>query len=258
MRWAIVIVIAAFGVLWILLQSGHLPPAVASVVEPVLGLACSLAIPLLVISAYAIPGLYRSLNDDLHHWWERIRTRRHEMEDLERKIAHLDKPYHMVQLGTVCAAQGRTARAAELFQQALAKDSSLLDARYRLGLCYFAQGRFQQSAELLEEVHAAKPDYDYGMAYLRLAEAWQHVGNAARATEVFEILLRFYPGHPEGAYHYAQLLAGSGGFERAKCLMREVIFTVRHSPGFQRRRNRHWAIKAQWWLWRNGKTTITS
>ena len=33
--------------------------------------------------------------------------------------------------------------------------------------------------------------------------------------------------------------------------MRDVIFTVRHSPGFHRRRNRHWPLKAQWWLLRH-------
>ncbi len=89
------------------------------------------------------------------------------------------------------------------------------------------------------------------MTYLRLAESQQYCGNLDRAADVYQTMLRFYPGHPEGEYHYALLLAGQNSLTKAKELMRDVVFTVRHSPSFHRRRNRHWALKAQWWLWRN-------
>ena len=87
------------------------------------------------------------------------------------------------------------------------------------------------------------------MAYLRLAQSQQFVGNQSRAKEIYQILLRFYPGHPEGSYFYALLLADEDQLLAARKLMNDLIFTVRHSPGFHRRRNRHWALKARWWLW---------
>ena len=104
-------------------------------------------------------------------------------------------------------------------------------------------------------MHAIKPDHDYGMAYLRLAQSQQFRGNDSRAGEVFQTMLRFYPGHPEGTYYYGLLLAGDHSPEKARQLMEEVIFNVRHSPSFSRRRNRHWSLKARWWLWRNRKPT---
>ena len=115
----------------------------------------------------------------------------------------------------------------------------------------FAQKQYAAAAELLEKVNAQKPDYDYGMAYLRLAQSQQFVGNNSRAAEVYQTLLRFYPGHPEGTYRYALLKADNHALDEARKLMRDVIFTVSHSPGFHRRRNRHWALKRRLWLWRH-------
>jgi tetratricopeptide (TPR) repeat protein len=195
--------------------------------------------------------LFRDVASDASHFWHRLRIRGRDVHELERKIAHLDRPYHMQQLGMIYANQGRVATARQLFERALAKDPEAIDSKYHLALCHLAQKEYAPAAELLEQVQAKKPDYDYGMAYLRLAQAQQFVGNATRAAEVYQTLLRFYPGHPEGSYHYALLLAGDHKPAEARQLMRDLIFTVRCSPGFHRRRNRHWSLKARWWLWRH-------
>jgi tetratricopeptide (TPR) repeat protein len=247
----ILITVAVFVVLWLLLAWGVLPEPLARVVEPIVGLACSLAVPALFITAYAAPGLLRDVADDVRHFWHRLRTRRRDVEELERKIAHLDRPYHMQQLGMIYTRQGRVGKAKEWFERALAKDGEALETKYHLAACHFAQKQYATSAELFEQVHAQKPDYDYGMAYLRLAQSQQFVGNRPRAAEVYQTLLRFYPGHPEGSYFYGLLRADEGALDDARRMMRDVIFTVGHSPGFHRRRNRHWALKAHWWLWRH-------
>lgn len=239
------------GALWVLLNAGVLPEPVAAALWPVVGLACSIAWPLFFLGLYVAPGLFQDLTNEVHHFWYRFRTRRHEIEELERKIAHLDKPHHMLQLGNVYLSQGRTSQAARLFEQALDKDSELLDAQYKLALCRFAQGNYQEASERLEAVNGRKPEHDYGMAYLRLAQAHDRLDHRERAAEVYATLLRFYPGHAEGTYHYALLLARENDLEQARRLMREVVFSVRHSPGFQRRRNRHWLLRARWWLSRH-------
>src|SRR5690242_4700412 len=110
-RWLFVIAMAILAALWVLAESGLLPEQAALVVQSILGLACSLAFPLLLISIYVAPGLFGSLGDDLRHSWLRFRTRRLEVEDLQRKITNLDKPYHMVQLGSLYSMQGRPALA---------------------------------------------------------------------------------------------------------------------------------------------------
>ena len=247
----VLIAVVVLIVLWLLVAAGALPDPVARLVEPIVGVASSLAIPGLIITAYVAPGLFHEVAADARHLWHRLRTRGHDIEELERKIVHLDRPYHMQQLGMIYANQGRTAKAQKWFERALEKDPDSIDAKYHLGLCRLAHKDPAAAAQLLEQVYAQKPDYDYGMANLRLAQAQQFIGNDSRAAELYKKLLQFYPGHPEGSYHYGLLLAGDHSPDEARKLMRDLIFTVRHSPGFHRRRNRHWALKARWWLWRH-------
>jgi len=243
--------VAVFAVLWILLTAGVLPAPLDMIVGRALGLVCSLACPLTFVLLILAPGIFRDVAGDWNRFWERLRTRRNEVEELERKITHLDRAHHMVQLGNVFARQGRDDKAITWFRRALEKEPDHLEALYRLAICYFNRGDFQQAAELLEKVNSRKPEHDYGMAYLRLAEAHHRLGHLQRAAEVYETLLRFYPGQPEGSYHFAELLEEQGEHQRAAKLMRDVIFTVKHSPPFHRRRNRHWLLKAKWWLWRH-------
>ena len=247
------IVVGGLIFLWLLRSTGvlHAVPMVKSMVDSILGLACAFACPLFFLMMFYAPGLFRDLTGGVTRVWERYGARQRELEDLKRKIAHLDKAHHMAQLGNHYLRQGRHARAREWFTKALEKDPKLLDARYKLALCEYEEKDYQRACQLLEEVHQEKPDHDYGMAYLRLAQCHQHLGSPQRADEVFKILLQFYPGQPEGTYCYALLKSAEGDSARAHELMREVVTAVRLSPRFQRRRNRHWLLKAKWWLWRN-------
>ena len=176
----ILISIITLVVLWLLLAIGIVPEALAVFIRPVIGTATSLAIPALFLTAYAAPGLIRNVVDDANHLWHRLRTRGRDIEDLESKIVHLDRPYHMHQLGLVYSKQGRIKKAQPLFEQALAKDPESIDSKYHLALCYFAHKDYQSAADLLEQVHAKTPDYDYGVAYLRLAQSQQFIGNPSR------------------------------------------------------------------------------
>ena len=247
----IIYTVGVLAALWLLLSLGILPEPISHVVESVVGIVCSLALPAIIITSYAAPGIWQNVAADVRHGWYRLRTRRRDIDELEVKVAHLDRAYHMHQLGLIYAAQGRVAKAKSWFERALSKDSDAYETKYHLALCHFAQKHYAAAADLLEQVHTQKPDYDYGMAYLRLAQSQDFVGNKPRAVEVYKTLLRFYPGHAEGSYYYALLLGEEQAIDEARRLMRELIFTVRHSPSFHRRRNRHWALKAQWWLWRH-------
>jgi len=253
MRRLFVLVLVLLVVAWVLLQSGLLPPVVARILWPVVHLAWGLACPLFFLTLWVAPGIYRDTADDFRQYWERLRTRRHEMEDLRRKVAHLDKPHHMVQLGALYLRQGRVAQALPLLEKAHEREPDALETKYRLAICYLERQRWEEASALLEQVHDEKADYDYGSAYLRLADVQTRLGNLHRAREVYEAMLQYYPGQPECCYKLALLLAQEGERGRAVELMREVVFTVRHSPRFQRRRNGHLAFKARWWLWRHGR-----
>ena len=163
MRRLLLLAVLVFAACWLLGEFGILPEPIARVVGPIVGLGCSLAIPGFFLLAYAVPGLFREAADDFGHFWHRLRTRRHDLEDLERKIAHLDRAYHMQQLGMLYASQGRAAKAQSRGSGVrLAKDPNRWKHRYQLGLCHFAQKDYPAAAELLEAVYAEKPEHDYG------------------------------------------------------------------------------------------------
>ncbi len=230
-----------------------LPYPLASVSRFIVNTATGLACPMFFFTLFFAPGLYRQLSDDLRQVFERLRGRREEIEDLQRKIANMGKPHHMAQLGQLYLRQGRQAKAIPWLERTLAEDPDHLEATYRLGMCHFDQGHYDEAVNFFEKVHSIKPEHDYGRAYLRLAQTHQRLGNAERASEVFEQFLRFYPGQPEGTFDYALLSQQQGDLQKAAQLMRDVVFSVRHSPPFHRRRNRHLRWKAQWWLWRNAE-----
>jgi len=228
-----------------------LPYPLARASQYIVNTAMGLACPMFFFSLFFAPGLYRQLSDELRQVFERLRGRRLEIEDLQRKIANMNKPHHMAQLGQLYLRQGRQSKAIPWFERTLEADPEHLEATYRLGMCYFDKGQYDKAVNFFEKVHSIKPDHDYGHAYLRLAQTHQRLGNAQRAAEVYDQLLRFYPGQPEGTYDYALLSQEQGDMRKSIRLMRDVVFSVRHSPRFHRRRNRHLLWKAQWWLWRH-------
>ena len=241
---------AGLFILWIL--SLVLPPPFSGLAPVVLSPARGLAWPLFILSLCFAPGLDHQTADELRHVGARISGRKQEVAELQRRIAQLDRAHHMLQLAMVYLRQGRRARAEPLLEQALEKEPDLLEAKYRLALCRFEEQRYEEAAALLEDVHAEKPDHDYGVAYLRLAQSHHRLGNQQRAAEIYSTLLRFYPGHPEGSYDYGMLLAQQGDTAAAARQLTDMIMALRGSPAFQRRRNRHWTWRARWWLWRHG------
>ncbi len=249
MSRALLLLIAAIVLLSVLGQTGVLPPAVEALAWDVVLTLWFLLLLVLPLLYWAAPGLFRRLDTTLGHLAARFGHGRHEATDLLARIEHMGKPHHMLHLGQLYLHQGRLAKASHWLQRALEADPELLEARYKLALCRFAQNQLTEAAELFEQVGAVKPNHDYGMLDLRLAQCHQRLANQARSREIFDRLLRFYPGHAEGSYSCALLLADEGERERARQLMGQVIGSVRHSPRFQRRRTRHWAWKARWWLW---------
>ena len=84
----------------------------------------------------------------------------------------------MQQFGMIYAAQGRPAKAKPGSSACWPRTRNRWTASYQLGLCKFAQKEYPAAAELLETVYAEKPDHDYGMTYLRLAESQQYCGQS--------------------------------------------------------------------------------
>jgi hypothetical protein len=228
-----------------------LPEQMGSWIDGIIGGILSLACSGFWLLLWFAPGLIYQLRDDVDSIWERLKGRRTEIDDLKQRIHHLNKPHHMAQLGCIYQRQGRHKQAAHWFAKSLEQDGTMVDARYRLAMCRMQEKKYGEAAKLLEEVHSAKPDHDYGGAFLRLAQASERAGNDERAAQVYPMLFKCCPGHAEGCHGYGLLLARRGDLASARREMEQVILSVRNSPTFHRRRNRHWMWKARWWLWKN-------
>jgi tetratricopeptide (TPR) repeat protein len=235
-----------------LAAQGWLPSELDRPVDALLGLVWPAIVLFLFVYVF-FPGLFYGLNQDLGQFWARLRHDRRELQELHRKIDHLDKPHHMAQLGAIYLQQGRYRKAIAWLESALKKNPASLDAQYKLALCHFAKRQYAEAVSLLERVHAVNPDHDYGQASLRLAQSHHRLGNVTRAGEVYERLLKHNAGHPEGMYHYALLVAQQGNAASASNLMGRVVTSVRRTVGFSRRRNRHLLWKARFWLALHGK-----
>jgi tetratricopeptide (TPR) repeat protein len=248
----LLLLLAASVLLMVLGWASVLPPRVEAVAWDVVSTVWWLAVPAVFVLYCVAPGLFHRLDTTMGFVAGGFGRGRRDAADLLARIEQMGKPHHMAQLGHLYLAHGRPRKAAHWLERALELDPQLLDARYHLAACHLSRRRTPEAAELFEQVYATKPDHDYGTLCLRLAQCHQRLGNDSRASEIFQRLMRFYPGHPEGAYHFALLEAKQGNHQRAAQLMRDVTIAVRRSPRFHRRRNRHWAWKARWWLWTKG------
>ena len=170
---------------------------------------------------------------------------RAEVEELQHRIAQLGAPHLMAQLGNIYFDQEQYDQASEQYEAALAKEPSLIDAAYKLARCWLHQGRVDEAYGLMEQVFEAKPDHDYGGAYLRLGEAAAAAHKLERAEQVLGMMLRFYPGHLEGTVRLAEVLDAQGRGGEAVPLLDAALFADAHAPKFRRQQNRPWQRKAE-------------
>ena len=233
---AIVVAVAAVLILHFALgvQVNHAIGYVSAVVCP-LGFFVLLLGPIL-----GLPIVER-----LEHRALRQQHNQAEIDDLQDRIARLDAPHLMAQLGNIYFEQEQYDQAIEQYQAALEKDPNLIDAAYRLAQCWLHRGRAQEAHSLMEQVFEAKPDHDYGGAYLRLGEAAAAAHEMERAEQVLRMLLRFYPGHLEGTVRLAEVLGAQGRGDEAAPLLDAALFADAHAPKFRRQQNRPWQRKAQ-------------
>jgi hypothetical protein len=227
-----------------------LPPPLSDIAAWYTGIVSGLICPMFLLSLLFAPGIWGNLSSGMRHMSERISSRRQEVEELRHKIHTLGKPHHMIKLGAIYVRQGRTNKAELLFRQALELEPDLVEPRYQLGLCRYEKQDYAAAAQCMEAACAEKADYGYGLAQLRLAQSLDQLGDD-RAADIYAEFLQQYHAHPEGSVYYAQLLTDRGEHSEAAGVLREMVRASRVSPGYQRRRNRHWIWKAQWRLWRN-------
>jgi hypothetical protein len=169
---------------------------------------------------------------------------RHRIKDLQAQIHHLDKAHHHTALGEIYLRQGKFDLAEASFRAALERDPEDLDTQAWLGECLLHKRQPQVARPFLEAVLRSNPKHNYGQTAIALAETLTELGDEAGAIRVWNALLESH-SYAQARVRLAELLLKHGGAERARQLLQEVIADDKHSPPFQRQRERGWVRQAK-------------
>lgn len=171
-----------------------------------------------------------------------------ELKDLINKH---HKAYHYDKLGQLFLEQKKYDLAQPQFQEAIKRDSDLLDSRYGLAKCLHGVGKYAEAAEILEELIKIDKKYDYGNAIFGLAECYRLAGMEEKAFKAYEAVIdsfHFFKAY----YYYAQLLDKRGKKQEAIDLMKSVIGTSKNLPDYKLEKERYWIDEAYKYLRKNG------
>ncbi|MEX1025980.1 MAG: tetratricopeptide repeat protein, partial [Planctomycetota bacterium] len=97
----------------------------------------------------------------------------------------------------------------------------------------------------LASVVGDDPEYAYGSAQLRLAEAATSVGEPERALQALETFERNHGPSPESAYRRGRALTTLGERDRARAAFDEVGRLAQHAARYQRTSSFRW-VTAAW------------
>ncbi len=149
------------------------------------------------------------------------------------------------QLGEIWLDRRRPARAIPLFEQALERDPKSAELHYLLGLSQLRAGHPDRALEPLSTALGHDDRVRYGAGYLAIGDALAAVDRLDEASETYERYVKINTSSIEG---YCKLAATS---ERRKDAAgaakwrREALDTYRALPGFQRRKQLVWWLRAR-------------
>ena len=171
-------------------------------------------------------------------------SRRSRIKELETLIHDLDKPHHYLELGDIYFQKGNLSKAEECYRASLARDAQDIDARAHLGQCLLRQKRAGEARPILQQVCAENPRHDYGHSLMAYAETLASLGEIDSAIGVWKQVLQDH-GYARARVQLGELYLAKQQPELAAAEFREAISDDRHSPGYQRRRDRVWIRRAK-------------
>ena len=165
--------------------------------------------------------------------------RRKRIRELEGLIQANPSAGNFEELGDLYMDDGKTARARQAFDSAIAARGDSLDAFYRRGVCAVQLGDATAAIPDLERVVAREPGYDFYRAGGLLAHAYARTGQKERAEALFrQVTARSVAS--ETYLNFADLLASEGKTAEAREWAQKVLDKKAAMPGYLKRRERPW------------------
>jgi tetratricopeptide (TPR) repeat protein len=169
-------------------------------------------------------------------------TRR--IKHLEAEIQRLDKAHLHAELGDIYLQRGKLQRAEARYRAAMERDGKDLDTQAHYGSCLVRLGRPAEALPLLAAVVDDKPRHDHGHTMMALAEAQGALGDADAALATWKRVASSHT-YARARVQLAELLAARGEPDAARRELDAVLADERHTPAFQRNRERVWVKRAR-------------
>jgi tetratricopeptide (TPR) repeat protein len=152
------------------------------------------------------------------------------------------------QLAEVWLDRRRPARAVPLLEQALERDPKSAELLYLLGLARLRAGKADQALEALGAAVEGDPKVRYGAALLTLGDAQLAVGKLDEARAAYARYVKINTSSLEGYCKLAAACERAKDTAGAKKWRDEALATYRQLPGYQRRKQLGWWLRARFAL----------
>ena len=138
----------------------------------------------------------------------------------------------------------RPRRALPLLEQALARDPSSVELLYLSGVAHLQAGNHEKAVEALVGVAHREPNFQYGEAYLRAADALIALGRWDDADDALERYVKINSSNIEGRAKRLRVCKArkdASGAVKAQADLRDAW---RSLPGYQRRKQVGWYLRS--------------
>lgn len=163
-----------------------------------------------------------------------------ELREARLELEHSPTVANRERLADALQAEERHADAIAAYREALSGlNSDDADLQVKLARALLDNGQAAEARELLERLHAAKPDFRSSDGGLIHARAIAAAGDRDRARREFDSLLGSFAGM-EARARYVEVLIGWGEHEAAAALVAESLQHVKRMPAGSRKLNEQW------------------
>jgi tetratricopeptide (TPR) repeat protein len=138
----------------------------------------------------------------------------------------------------------RPKRALPLLEQAIARDPNSIELLYLSGLSHLLAGDNQRAVEALVAVAHREPNFQYGEAYLRAADALMALGRWDDADDALERYVKFNSSNIEGRVKRVRVCKARKDAAGARQAADDLRSVWRSLPSYQRRRQFGWYIRS--------------
>lgn len=172
------------------------------------------------------------------------RRNRAMIEEIKARCHLLDQAVNWEELGDAYWHLGYAAEAEQAYREALRRDPKREDASSRLGFALLQQEKTEEAWPLIEATLQRNRGYDQDDILWKAAQCQSSRGNLEEAKALYEEFLTKH-SYYETQSEYADLLARMDRFDEAAKVCQEIIYDLKNSSKYIRRRNSRWNAAAK-------------